>query len=66
MENMYDASFQNLSVEEAMHFLCIRRTKLYELIKSNEIEAIKLGRRTLIPAASLQAFVDRLPRMNAR
>jgi excisionase family DNA binding protein len=60
-----DKPFQNLSVEEAMNFLCIRRTKLYELIKSNEIEAIKLGRRTLIPAASLQAFVDRLPRVNA-
>lgn len=38
----------------------ISRTTLYERIAAGEIEVVKIGRTTLIPDASLQAFVDRL------
>eukprot|EP01037_Dinobryon_pediforme_P004516 gene4516-4561_t len=36
-----------------------RRSKLYELIASGDIEAFKIGRCTLIPMVSLHSFVDR-------
>jgi excisionase family DNA binding protein len=44
-------------VSEACRLTGIGRSKLYELIKAREIETIKVGAMTLIPFASLQAFV---------
>lgn len=46
-------------VPVAARMLGIGKTKLYELIAQNEIEAIKLGSATLIVVASLQALVER-------
>jgi excisionase family DNA binding protein len=42
--------------------LGIGRTKAYELIEAREVEAIKIGRRTLITVESIKALVDRAPR----
>ena len=39
----------------------IGRTKTYELIAEGKIEARQCGGRTLIPAASLRAYLDGLP-----
>jgi excisionase family DNA binding protein len=55
--------YENLSVGEAVRMFGIGRTKLYELIRRGDIEAVKLGRRTLIRAASARAFIDNLPRL---
>jgi hypothetical protein len=33
------------------------------LIREGDIEAVKLGRRTLIRAESARSFIDRLPRV---
>lgn len=57
------SEFENLSVGEAMPMFGIGRTKLYELIQRGDIEAVKLGRRTLIRAASARAFMESLPRL---
>lgn len=46
------------SVSEAMHVSSLGRTKLYELINIGSIDTIKIGRRTLIKAASLQKLVE--------
>jgi excisionase family DNA binding protein len=37
----------------------IGRTKLYELIRSGEIETVKVGRCTLIVADSLKRLIER-------
>lgn len=54
---------ENVSIGEAVRLFGIGRTKLYELIHSGDIEAVKLGRRTLIRAHSARAFIDSLPRV---
>lgn len=58
-----DTQTENFSIGEAVRCFGIGRTKLYELINSGEIEAIKLGRRTLIRAESARSFINGLPRV---
>lgn len=53
---------ENLSIAEVVRRFGIGRTKLYSLIGSGEIEAFKLGRRTLIRADSVRTFLAALPR----
>lgn len=38
----------------------IARTRVYELINSGDLQAVKLGRRTLITRESIDALVERL------
>ena len=46
-------------VPDALHMLGIGRTKFYELLAAGEIEAIKIGKATLIVTESLHGFVER-------
>ncbi|MBX7532643.1 helix-turn-helix domain-containing protein [Qipengyuania sp. 1XM1-15A] len=52
---------EHLTIGETVDQFRIGRTRLYELIGSGEIEAIKLGRRTLVRTASLHEFFAGLP-----
>ena len=47
-------------IEEATHATGIGRSKLYELMAAGELESIKCGKRRLIPADSLVAFIAKL------
>lgn len=47
-------------VDQAMRLLDIGKTKLYELLASGDLEAIRIGRRTLVLRASIEELVDRL------
>lgn len=58
-----DTVRENLTVLETIERFGIARTRLYEAIRVGEIEAFKLGRRTLISADSVRTFFDRLPRV---
>ena len=51
-------------VNEAMQSLGVGRTKLYQLISEREIELVKIGTRSLITVASLEAFVARISEAN--
>jgi excisionase family DNA binding protein len=53
----------NLTVNEFCVAFNIGRTKFYQLIAAGEVEAIKLGKKTLIPRAELDRLQARLPRM---
>ncbi|MBT2133965.1 helix-turn-helix domain-containing protein [Croceibacterium sp. LX-88] len=46
------------SVADACRVTSIGRTRLYELIGQGKIATRKIGRRTLIPADALRAFVE--------
>lgn len=56
---------ENLTVAETVTTLRIGRTSLFKFIRSGDIEAFKLGRRTLIKAASARAFISSLPRVHS-
>ena len=49
-----------LTVKEACAQLQVGRWTLYRLIHTNQLETIKLGSSRRIPAAALDALVDRL------
>jgi excisionase family DNA binding protein len=51
-----------ISVREAARRAGVSRSRIYELLKSGEIEAVKDGSRTLVPIASIDAWLDRLKR----
>ena len=51
----------SFTVDEACKHSGIGRTKLFELLSNGEIPRRKLGRKTLILAEDLKAFVESLP-----
>lgn len=46
------------SVADACQVSSIGRTRLYALINEGRLETRKIGKRTLIPAASLRALIE--------
>ena len=48
-----------VKVNDAARMIGVGRTKLYELIASGEIEAIKLGKSTRITTTSLHKLIMR-------
>lgn len=46
------------SVSDACRVSSLGRTRLYQLIAEGRLEVRKIGKRTLIPAASLRALID--------
>jgi excisionase family DNA binding protein len=48
------------SVTEAMALLNLSRTVIYELIRSGRLTTVTQGRRRLVPAAALDAYVELL------
>jgi excisionase family DNA binding protein len=45
--------------EEAAELMSLSRTAVYGLIRSGDLDAIKVGRRRRIPASSIEAYVTR-------
>ena len=45
------------SVKEACRVSSLGRTRIYQLIGEGRLEVRKIGKRSLIPAASLRALV---------
>ena len=54
------------TITDATKISGVGRTMLYEAIGRGDIEARKAGKRTLIPAESLRAFVAGLPKAGIR
>jgi excisionase family DNA binding protein len=46
-------------IEDAADTLGLSRSRIYELIAVGDITACKVGKRTIIPAAELTAFLER-------
>ena len=48
-----------LKPTEAAEVLGIGRTKIYSLLSSGELPAVRVGRSIRVPAAALQEWLDR-------
>jgi len=49
----------SVRIPEAIRLTGLSRSRLYELMKSREIEFVKVGSSTLIPFESLRGFIER-------
>lgn len=49
------------SIAEACRMSSLGRTNLYRFINEGKLEVRKLGRRTLVPAASLRRLIEEAP-----
>ena len=53
------------TVPEAMEMTSLSRTVIYELIRTGRLVSVTQGRRRLIPAAALSAYVELLVQESA-
>lgn len=49
-----------ISPEEAAEQLRVGRSTVHDLIRSRRLVSVKIGRRRLIPAEAVRAYVDSL------
>ena len=48
------------SVDEAMALLSLSKTQIYELVRTDRLATVTQGRRRLVPAVSITAYVQLL------
>lgn len=46
------------SIKEASRATSLGRTRLYQLIAAGQLEVVKIGSRTLIPAHALRKLIE--------
>ena len=49
-----------MSPEEAAELLRVGRSTVHDLMRSRRLVSIKIGRRRLVPAAAVTAYIDGL------
>jgi excisionase family DNA binding protein len=54
------------TVSQCCRLVAIGRTTFYELVASGEIPVRKVGNKTLVAAADLKLWAERLPAIKAR
>lgn len=62
---MDTSGFEYVTVSEAISAFRISRTTVYQLLASGRIDAVKVGRRTLIRIESVRRFLNECPPFRA-
>ena len=65
VENMTNPEPLAVTIPDACGMIGLGRTKLYAEIAAGRLEARKVGKRTLIPVASLRSWLSSLPSVEA-
>ena len=50
-----------VSTKEAARRISVGKTKLFDLLSTQQLQAVRLGSRTMIPVSELQRFAATLP-----
>ena len=53
-----------VTTKDAWQSLGIGRTRFFEILRAGDIQAVRLGRRTLVPVTELERFAAALPSRN--
>lgn len=53
-----------LSIKDTCAYLSTSRANLYRLLQAGKLEAIKMGRNTRIPYASIETYIHSLPKLH--
>lgn len=51
-----------LTIPEVCSTIRIGRTKLYQLLNAGDIQAVKIGKKTLIQESAIQQWIQSLPK----
>ena len=66
LEAKLSADAEDLSLQEAMNFLGVKRRKLFELIKSGHLVRVRDGKRIRITTESAKAYREERARSAGR
>lgn len=58
MRTALPTTHEALTVPEVMQALRLSRFKVYDLIRSNQLQSIKIGRSRRVPADALHTFIQ--------
>lgn len=50
--------FPTVTIEEAMVILAVSRSKMYEMLKRDDVPLNKIGRRVMIPTSYVEELLD--------
>lgn len=57
---MAESARRLFTTDETAHRINVGQTKMFELIRTGEIESVKIGRARRIPAEAVEAYIQRL------
>ncbi len=56
----------SLGIDDAARVIGVARSMLYEIVARGELPSFKLGRRRMILAKELEAYINRVAKENSR
>jgi excisionase family DNA binding protein len=66
MSNAQPIQTLAIGIDDAARMIGVARSMLYEIVARGEIDSFKLGRRRLILAKNLDAYINKIAKEGAR
>jgi predicted DNA-binding transcriptional regulator AlpA len=55
-----------IPISESLHFIGLRKSATYDLIKAGQLQAVKIGKRTFLDEAEIARFLSENARLIGR